>query len=153
MLLLFSHQVKSNSLWSHGLHPPSHPRVCSESYPLRQWCYLTISSSAPCFSFCLQSFPASGSFPISQVFTSGGQRIGPSASASVLPINIHDWLISFRTDWSYHLAIQGTLKSLLKHHNLKASILRCSAFFMVQLSHLYMTTGKATVLTIQNFVG
>ena len=71
--------------------PPPSPRVCSNSCPLSQSCYPTISSSATSFSSCLQSFPASGSFPISQVFTSGGQRFGASASASVLPMIIQDW--------------------------------------------------------------
>ena len=86
------------------------------------------------FSSCPQSFPASGSFPMSQLFTSGGQSIGASASTSVLPINTPG-LISFRMDWLDLLAVQGTLKSLLQHHSSKASILRRSAFFTVQLSH------------------
>ena len=84
------------------------------------------------FSSCPQSFPASGSFPVSQLFASGGQSIGVSASALVLPMNM---LISFRMDWLDLLAVQGTLKSLLRHHSLKASVLQCSDF-MVQLSHL-----------------
>ena len=85
------------TLWPHGLEhtrlpcPSLSPGVCSDSYPLSQWCYLTISSSVALFSFCLQSFPASGSFPMSRVFTSGGQSIGASASASVLPMNIQGW--------------------------------------------------------------
>ena len=78
---------------------------------------------------------------MNQFFTSGGQSIGVSASPSVLPMNIQD-LISFRVDWLDLLAVQGTLKSLLQHHRSKASILRHSAFFMVQVSHPYMTTGK-----------
>ena len=97
-------------------------------------------------SSCLQSFPASGSFPVSQFFTSGGQSIGVSVS------NEHLGLISFRTDWLVLLAVQGTLKSLLQHHSSKASILWFSAFFMVQLSYPYMTTGKTIALTIQTFV-
>ena len=76
-----------------------------------------------------------------QLFASGGQSRG--TSASVLPMNIQ--LISFRTDWFDLLAVQGTLKNLLQHHSLKASVLQCSAFFMVQLSHPYMAIGKATV--------
>ena len=79
-------------------------------------------------------------------FTSGGQSIGVSASASILPMNIQD-LISFRIDWFDLLAVQGTLKSLLQHHSSKASILLCSAFFIVQLSHPYMITGKTIALT------
>ena len=112
---------------------------------------LTISSSATLLCFCLQAFPASGSFPMSQLFALGGQSIiGASALASVLPMNIQDWFPLGLTGL-ISLAVQGTLKSLLQHHNSKASILHCLAFFMVQLSHLYMTTGKTIVLTIQIF--
>ena len=110
--------------------PSPTPRACSNSYPLSQWCHLTISSSVIPFSSCLQSFPASGSLQMSQFFTSGGQSTGVSASASVLPMNIQDWLISFRMDWLDLLAVQGTLKSLLWHHSSKASILWCSAFLI-----------------------
>ena len=84
---------------------------------------------------------------MSQFFTSGGQNIGVSHSASVLPMNEYSGLISFRMDWLDLLAVQGTLKSLLQHYNSKASILQCSAFFIVQLSHPYMTTGKTIALT------
>ena len=125
----------SDSLWPHGLQhtrlpclSPT-PGACSNSCPSSRWCHPTISSSVILFSSCLQSFPASGSFPTSQFFASGGQSIGASASASVL-------LISFRMDWLDLLAVQGTLKSLLQHHSSKASILRCSTFFTVQLSHM-----------------
>ena len=149
----FSCSVMSNSLWPHGLkharlpHPSPTPRAFSNSYPLGWWCHPTISSSVTPF-YCLQSFPASGSFPMSQFFTLGGQSIGASASVSVVPMNIH-WkgLTSFRIAWFDLLAVQGTLKSLLQHHSSKASILQPSAFFKVQLSHLYMTTGKTTALT------
>ena len=104
------------------------------------------------FSFSLQSFPASRSFPVSQHFASGGQSIGALPSASDLPMNIQDW---FPLGWPglNLLAVQGTLKSLLQHHRSKASILWCSTFFMVQLSHRYMTTGKIIVLTRRTFVG
>ena len=85
------------------------------------------------FSSCPQSFPASGSFPVSWVFTSGGQKIG--ASASISPSHEHSGLISLRIDWFNLLAIQGTLTSLLQHHSSKASILGHSAFFILQLSH------------------
>ena len=88
---------------------------------------------------------------MSQLFASGGQSIGVSASVSVLPMNTQDQ--SFRMDWLDLLAVQGTLKSLLQHHSLKTSILRCSVFFIVQLSHPYMTTGKTIALTRQIFVG
>ena len=102
-----------------------------------------MSSSVVPFSSCLQSFPASGSFPVSQLFTSGSQNIG--ASALVLPMNIQDWFDL--------LAVQGTLKHLLQHHSSKASLLRPSAFFTVQLSHPYMTIGKTIALTRQTFFG
>ena len=75
------------------------PGVCSNSCPLSQWCYLTISSSAAPFSFCLQPLPASGSFPVSQFFPSGSESIGASASALVLPVNIHGWFPLGLTDW------------------------------------------------------
>ena len=90
---------------------------------------------------------------MSQFFASGGQRIGISASASVLPMNNQDLFPSFRINWFDFLAVQGTLKNLLKHHSSKALILRISAFFIVQLSHPYMTTGKTIALTRQTFVG
>ena len=89
---------------------------------------------------------------MSQFFTLGGQSIGVSASTSVLPMNTQG-LISFRMDWLDILAVQGTLKSLLQNHSSKASILQHSAFFIVQLSHPYMTTGKTIALTRRAFVG
>ena len=89
---------------------------------------------------------------MSQFFASGGQSIGVSVSASVLP-NEYSGLVSFRMDWLDLLAVQGTLKSLLQHHSLKASILQRSAFFIVQLSHPYMTTGKTIALTRWTCVG
>ena len=102
------------------------------------------------FSSCLQSSPASGSFPMSQFFASGGQSIGVSASASVLPMNIQDW---FPLGWTGWISLQSKgLSRVLQHHSSKASILQCSAFFMVQLSHLHMTTGKNRALTIWTFV-
>ena len=103
------------------------------------------------FSSHLQSFPESGSFPISQFFASGGQSIGVSASTLVLPMKTQYW--SFRMDWLDLLAVQGTLKSVLQHHSSKASILWCSAFFIVRLSHPYITTGKTIALTRWTFVG
>ena len=89
---------------------------------------------------------------MSQFFSSGGQSIGVSASTSVLPMNIQD-LISFRIDWLNLLAVQGTLKSLFQHHSSKASVLWCSAFFILQLSCPYMTTGRTIPLTRRAFVG
>ena len=132
------------------LHEPQHtrppcpsptPGVYPNSCLLTWWCHPSIPSSVIPFSSCTQSFPASGSFQRSQLFTSDGQSIRVSASTSVLPMN-HPGLISFRLDWLDLLAVQGTLKSLLQHHSSKASILQCSAFFTVQLLHPYMTTGK-----------
>ena len=89
---------------------------------------------------------------MSQFFTSGGQSTEVSASTSLLPVNIQDQLISFRMDWLDLLTVQGTLKSLFQHHSSKASILRHSAFFIVQLSHPYMITGKTIALTRWTFV-
>ena len=125
--------------------------VCSRSWPLSQWCYLTISSSVIPFSFHFQSFPASGSFPMSCPFALGGPSIGASASASVLPMNIQGWFPLALT--SLISLLSKGLSRVLHHHNLKASILQCSAFFMVQLSNLYLTTGKTIALTVQIFVG
>ena len=154
-LVKFSHSVVSNSLWPHRLqharlpcHSPT-PGACSNSCPSRWWYYPTISSSVIPFSTCLQSLPASGSFPRSQFFESGGQTIGVSASTSVLPMNIQDWLPLGLTG----LISRGTLKSLLQNHSSKASILRCSAFFIVQLSHPYNIAGKITALTRWTPVG
>ena len=148
----------SNSLQPHGLQharPPSPsptPGVYSNSCPLCKWCHPAISSSVVPFCSCLQSFPASGSFKISQFFVSGGQSIGISASASS-PSNEYSGLISFRIDWLDLLAVQETLKSLLQHHSSKASILWRSALFIVQFSHPYMTIGKTIALTRRTFVG
>ena len=88
---------------------------------------------------------------MSQLFTSGGQSIGFSFNIS--PSNEYSWVISFRMDWLDLLAVQGTLKSLLQNHSSKASILQCLAFFIVQLSHPYVTTRKTKALTRQTFVG
>ena len=137
-------------LWSHGLQhtrlpgPSLYPGVCSNSCPLSRWCHPTISSSVAPFSSCPQSFLASGSFQMSLLFSSGVQSIVVSASTSVLPMSPS---ISYRMDWLDLLAVQGTLKSLFQHHSSKASILLCSAFFIVQLSHPHMPTGKTIALT------
>ena len=101
----FSCSVMSDSLWPHGLHyarlpyPSPAPRACSDSCPLSQWCHPTISSSVIPFSSCLKSFPAFGSFQMSQFFASGGESIGALASASVLPMNIQDWFPLGLTGW------------------------------------------------------
>ena len=135
----------SISLRSHGLQhtrclclsPP--PGACSNSCPSSWWWHPTILPFVVPFSSYLQSFPESGSFSMSQFFASGGQSIGVSASVSVF-----QWIFRtdfFKIDWSDLLAVQETLKSLLQYHRSKALILQCSAFFIVELSHPYMTTG------------
>ena len=153
-----SHSVRSDSVtpWT-AAHQASLSITNSQSYsnscPSHWWCHPTISSSVVAFSSCLQSFPASGSFPMSWFFISGGQSIGVSASTSVLPMNTQDWFPLGWTGWTSLQFKQGTLKSLLQHHSPKASIFWCSAFFRVQLSHPYMTTGKTISLTRWTFVG
>ena len=119
--------------------------------PLSQWCHPIILSSVIPFS-CPQSFPASGSFPISWLFPSSDQSYW-SLSFSISPSNEHSGLISFRIDWFDLLEVQGTLKSFLQHHNSKASILWHSTFFMVQFSNPYMTTRKTIALTRWIYVG
>ena len=142
-LLLFSRSVVSDSLWSHGLR---HTRFPCPSLSLEfaqihvRWVDDAIqpfSSSVASFSSWPQSFPASGSFPMNQLFASGGQSIGASTSASVFPINIQG-LLSFRIDWFDLFAVQGTLKSLIQYHSSKASILWYTVFFMVQFSPAYI---------------
>ena len=127
--------------------PGVHPNSCASS----TWCHPAISSSVVRFSSCPQSLPASESFPMSQLFAWGGQSIGVSASTSVLPMNTQDWSPLGWTDW---ISLQSKgLSSLLQHHSSKASILQHSAFFIVQLSHPYMTTGETIALTRWTFVG
>ena len=162
-LVQFSRSVMSDSLRPHGLQharlpclSPT-PGTCSNSCPSSQWCHPTISSSVVPFSSCLQSFPASGSFPMSQFFASGGQSTAVSASASVLPVNIQDWfplgligLISLLSKGVWRVFSNTTVQ---KHQffkkKKKASVLWCSAFFMVQLLHSYNTTGKTIAFTRQ----
>ena len=106
----FSHSIMSNSLRPQGLQdarppcPSPTPGACSDSCPSNRWCHSTISSYVIPFSSCLQSFPALGSFPMSQFFQSGGQSIGVSASASVLPMNIQDW---FPLGWTGWISLQS----------------------------------------------
>ena len=154
----FSHSVVSDSLPLHGLQharlpylSPT-PGACSKSYPSSQWWHPTISSSVIPLSSCLQSFQASGSFPVSQFFKSGGQSTEVSASASVLPMNIQDWFPLGLTGW-ISLLSKGFSRvfsntTFLKHQ-----------FFGAQLSiqsnsqHPYITTGKTIALTRWTFVG
>ena len=145
----------SDSLQLHGLQhgrlpcPSTTPRACSNSCSSSRWCHPVISSSVIPFSSNLQSFPASESFPMSQLFTSGGQNIGVSASTSVL-MNTQDW---FPLGWTGWISLQSKgLSNLLQHYNWKASIFQCSALLMVQLSHPYMTVGKILALTRWTFV-
>ena len=152
----FSRSVVSDSLQPHEpqhARPPCpsptpavHPNPC----PLSRWCHPTISSSVIPFSSCLQSFPASGCFLMSQLFTSGGRSI-ESFTFNISLSNEHPGLFSFSVDWLDLLAVQGTLKSLLQHHSSQASILL--DFLYSQLSHPYMTTGKTIALTRWTFVG
>ena len=129
--------------------PSPTPGVYPNPCPLTQWCHPTISFSVVPFSSCPQSFPASGSFQMNQLFKVAKYW---SFSFNISPSNEHPGLISFRIDWLDLLAVQGILKSLLQHNSSKASILQCSAFFIVQLSHPYLTTGKTIALTRRSFL-
>ena len=146
----------SDSLQPHELQharppcPSPTPRVQPNPCPSSQWCHTTISSSVIPFSSCLQSFPASGSFQMSQLCIRWPKYW--NFSFNISPTDEHPGLISFRMDWLDLLAVQGTVKSLLQHHSSKASILWSSAFFIVQLSHPYMTTGNTIALTRRSFV-
>ena len=147
----------SSLLQPHGLqhtgllYPSLSPGVCLNSCPLNQWCYQTISYSAILFSFCLQSEPASGSFPISQLFISGGQSV--KDSASVLPMNIQGWfplgltgLFSLQSKGLWRVFSSITIQERLffgTQRSLRA----------VQLSYPYITTGKTIALTRWSFVG
>ena len=155
----FSLSVVSDSLQPHELQhaklprPSLTPRVHSNSCPSSRWCHPAISSSVVHFSSCTQSLLAS-------VFSSEStlRMRWPkywSFSFSIIPSKEHSGLTSFRMDWLDLLAVHGTLKSLLQHHSSKASILQCSPFFTVQLSHPYMTTGKISPIkaALQVFEG
>ena len=152
-----SPSVMSDSLWPHEsqhARPPCPSPTPGDHWDSRlssQWCYPAISSSVVPFCSCSQSLPAWESFTMSQLFTWGGKYW--SFSFSIIPSKEIPGLISFRIDWLDLLAVQGTLKSLLQHHSSKAAILWLSAFFTVQLSHPYTTTGKTIALTRRTFVG
>ena len=153
LLSLFSHPVMSDSLWLHGLQParppyPSlSPGVCQSSCPFHQWCHPAISASEALIPFCPQSFPALGTFSISWLFVSGDQNTGTSAYASVLPMSIQSW---------FPLRLPGLISSLSKELSgvfsnttvQRHQFLCCSAFFIVQLSQLYMITGKTMLLLL-----
>ena len=151
----FSHSVMSDSLQHHGLQnarppcPSPTPRVYSNSCPLSRWCHCIL---------CRPLLLLPSIFPSIWVFLN--EPVLPirwlnylNFRFSISPSNEYSRLISFRMDWLDLLAVQGTLKSLLQHHSSKASILWHSAFFIVQLSHPYRTTGKPTALTRQTLVG
>ena len=160
MVLLFSSVqllVMLDSLWPCGLQharlpcPSPTPGVYSKSCPSSQWCHPTISSWCP-----LVLLPST--FSSNKAFSNGSAlHIGWSkyqcSRFRISPFNEYSGRISSRIDWFDLLAVQGSLKSLLQHHSFKVSVLQCSAFFMVQLSHLYMTTGKTIALTIWTFIG
>ena len=149
-----SHIWLSATQWT-AVHQPSlsltDSWVYSNSRPLSQWCHPTISSSVIPFSSHLQSFPASV-FSNESVLHIRWPKYW-SFIFNISPSNEYSGLISFKMDWLDLLAVQRTLKSLLQHHSSKASVLQCSAFFIVQLSHPYMTTGKTIALTRRTFVG
>ena len=143
-LVQFSRSVMSDSLWPHELQhvrppcPSPTPGAYPNSYPLSRWCHPTI---------CHPLLLLPSIFPSIRVFSNESALCMRwpkywSFSFNISPSSEHTGLISFRMDWLDLLAVQGTLKSLLQHHSSKASILQCSAFFIAQLSHPYMTTGK-----------
>ena len=146
-----------DSLWPHGLQharlpcPSLTPGVYSNSCSLSQWCHPTISSCRPLL-LPPSIFPSIRVFSNESVLHSRWQKDW-SFSFNISPFNEYSGLISFRMDWLDLLGVQGTLKRLLQHYSSKASILRWSAFFIVQLSHPYMTTGKTIALTRCNFIG
>ena len=151
----FSHSVVSDSLWSHGLN--SRPSITNSRSLLR---LMTIESVMPSkhLILCRPLLLLPSIFPSIRVFSSESVLciMWPkywSFSFNISPSNEHSGLISFRFDWFGILTVQGTLKSLLQRHSSNASILQCSAFFMVQLSHANLTTGKTIALTRQTSVG
>ena len=155
--LHLSHSVVSDSLRPHGLQharppcPSPTPGIFSNSCPLSQWCHPTILSCHPLL-LLPSVFPSISVFSNDSVLCIRWPKYW-SFSFSISPSNEYWGLISFRMDWLDLLAVQGTLKSLLQHHSSKASTLRHSAFFIVQLSYPYMTTGKTIALTRRTFVG
>ena len=154
----FSRSVVSDFLWPHELQharppcPSPTPGVYSNPCPASRWCHPAISSSVIPFSSCLQFLPASGSFPMSQLFESGGQSIGVSASASVFPMNTQDW---FPLGWTSWISLQskGLSKAFSNTTTVQSINFSALSFFTVQLSHPYMTTGKSIALTRWTFVG
>ena len=148
----------TQALQPHGLQharppcPSPTPGIYWNSCSLSRWCHPSISSSCRPLLLWPSIFPSIRVFSNESVLHIRWPKYW-SFSFSTSLSNEYSGLISFRMDWLDLLAVQGTLKSLLQHHSLKASILRCSAFFIVQLSHQYMTTGKTVALTRWTFVG
>ena len=157
MLLFFSHSILPDYLPPHGLHHirlpciSLSPRVCSNSCLFSRWCHPTISYSVIPFSFCLKSFPTSGSFPVNWFFASGGQRIGASGSASVLLMNIQGW---FPLGWTGLIFLHTKRLSRVFSNTTvqKHQFFSTLPSLKVQLSHLYKTTGKTIALTIWTIV-
>ena len=152
----FSCSVVSDSLWPHGLQharlpcPSPTPGVHSDSRPLSQWCHPAILSSVIPFS-CLQTFPASGSFQMSQLFASDGRSTGVSASTSVLPVNIQDWFPLGWTGW-ISLLSKG-LSRVFSNTTFQKYQFFGAELSLYSNSHPYMTTGKTIALTRWTFVG
>ena len=144
----FSHSVVSNSLWPHEPQhtrppcPSPTPAVHPNPYPSSWWCHPTISSSVVPFSSCLQSFPASGSFPMSQLFTSGGQSIGVSASTPVLPINTQDWSL----EWTGWISLQSKGLSRVFSN----TTVQKHQFFGAQLSFFFSFLYSPTLTSIHD---
>ena len=155
--LLFSYKVVSDSLWGHGLQharlpcPSLFPGICAYSSSLSQRCHPMILFSVNNLLLLPSIFPRIRIFSNESALWIRWPKYW-SFSFSISASNDYSGLISFRIDWLDLTAVQGTLKSLLQHHSSKASILWCSVFFMVQLSHPYITTGKTTALAIQTLV-
>ena len=154
----FSHSVVSDSLRPHEsqharpLCPSPTPGVHPNSCPFSRWCHPAISSSVIPFSSCAQSLPASGSFPMSQLFAWGGQSIRVSASASVLPVNIQDWFPLGWTGWT-SLQSKGLSKESSPTPQFQSINSSALSFLHSPTPHPYMTTGKTIALTRQTFVG
>ena len=138
--------------WTATYQPLPSPRACSDLCPLRWWCHPTISSSVISFSSCLLVFPSIGIFSSESALCIRWPKYWSFSFISVLPMTIQDWFPLGLTDL-ISLQPNGLSKSLLQHCSLKASVLRCSSFFVVQFWHLYMTTRKTIALTILTFVG
>ena len=144
----------SNSLWPHGLQhtrppcPSPIPKVYSNSCPLSQWCQTTISSSVVPFSSCPQSFKASGSFPMSQFFVSGGQSFGVSASTSVLPMNIQDW---FPLGWTGWISLQSTgLSRVFSNTTVQKHQFFCAQLSLESNSHIHTWLLEKPFITFTN---